>query len=588
MMAGMMRAHALTKDDRYLAFVKRWADHWRPKLGGILEGPSDDPKAAPHKIGYCGRWGPGFPLVMLHEATGDAAYDAMAGQVVDFFRAKGTRTADGGFGHWRDNRQLWVDTLYMTVPVLMHLGRVNSAFGMHEEALAQIAVYEKRLKDASSGLYYHLYDEPSGKNVGVFWCRGNGWVIMSHAEALANLDRGTPAFGRAAAAFTEHARALADRQDPASGLWHTVLDHPETYIETSGSAMILYGLARGRKLGVLDPGFDAVIRRGWLGLSQQVDTPGRVTGVSVGTGPSPHEEYVHLARHVYTWGTGAFLLAAEAVAKAPGMAFDPVSGAVHVRLAKPEWGPDEKISGSLQLRFNGKVVDPSRLQNPSWHFVLEPPPAPPELVEWKWKLISFVDFDSYDIDIRLEEEESLRKAAGSSTLRLPPGDYRLQVIVSSRTAPAPGAPPLDSVQSFAGDWIPFKVLPPPEGDRTLETIRRRLDGADVPPGARGLLAEYLAAHGHPPADLPGFSPRAPGGVTLDDHAAAPFLVRLAPGEALPIDCRGAQPHNLRAFHYNSTVLPGRHFNVHAWDRPGVHRAVCDAHGRTWGWAVVLP
>jgi unsaturated rhamnogalacturonyl hydrolase len=37
--------------------------------------------------------------------------------------------------------------------------------------------------------------------------------------------------------------SIVKLQDKQTGLWHTVLDAPDTYLETSGAAMFLYGLA---------------------------------------------------------------------------------------------------------------------------------------------------------------------------------------------------------------------------------------------------------------------------------------------------------------------------------------------------------
>ena len=46
MLTGMMRAHELTKDERYLEFVRKFGDyHHKRGIGGTLK-----------KRGYCGHW----------------------------------------------------------------------------------------------------------------------------------------------------------------------------------------------------------------------------------------------------------------------------------------------------------------------------------------------------------------------------------------------------------------------------------------------------------------------------------------------------------------------------------------------------
>jgi unsaturated rhamnogalacturonyl hydrolase len=69
------------------------------------------------------------------------------------------------------------------------------------------------------------------------------------------------------------AAGLAATQDPATGLWFQVLDQPElpgNWIETSGSAMIVYALQAGVDAGLLDGRYAAVAGRGWQGLQAMV------------------------------------------------------------------------------------------------------------------------------------------------------------------------------------------------------------------------------------------------------------------------------------------------------------------------------
>ena len=59
MLTGMMRAYRLTGNERYLKFVRDFGDHHHK--AGIAE--------TLEQRGYCGHWGPGFPMLMLYEQT---------------------------------------------------------------------------------------------------------------------------------------------------------------------------------------------------------------------------------------------------------------------------------------------------------------------------------------------------------------------------------------------------------------------------------------------------------------------------------------------------------------------------------------
>ena len=158
-----------------------------------------------------------------------------------------------------------------------------------------------------------MWDEETGEHSPCFWGRGNGWVAMSYVEVLQSVPADSPNRPRLVDAYRKLLAALAPLQDRQSGLWHTVLDDPASYGETSASAMILYSMIEGRKMRLLDAAYDEPIQRGWAALSTQVNNMGQVTGVSAGTGPGDRASYLARPQGTYPWGTGAMLMAASAL-----------------------------------------------------------------------------------------------------------------------------------------------------------------------------------------------------------------------------------------------------------------------------------
>lgn len=305
MLAGMMRAYKLTGDRKYRQFVERFADHWHRQ--GI------EPLLA--KKGYCGHWGPGWALLELYEGTGDQRCLALVNQINDFMLNKAERTRDGGLSHFSGRPQLWVDTLAMCGPVLSDSARIMKRPELQAEAVRQLQRFADHLQDSPSGLFYHMWDEKSGKRTPAFWGRGNGWVVIAYTEALKSERPGSRTFRELAKPYRRQMARILELQDRKTGLWHTVLDEPATYLETSCSAMFLYGLAEAAHHKLLDlPAADAM-RRAWIGLCSQVGDDGRVRGVSAGTGPGDSRNYQSRPIGTYTWGTGAALLAACAYAE---------------------------------------------------------------------------------------------------------------------------------------------------------------------------------------------------------------------------------------------------------------------------------
>ena len=308
LMAGMMRAGAVLDEPRYIDFVQRWADHWNARgLDRLLpDGPTDEIK------GYCGYWGPGYPVMLLYDKTKNEAYLQMVRQIASFIMQDATRTRDGGLGHWRGNHQLWVDTLYLVGPPFAELTRITGDRKYLDEAIRQINIYQGHCQE-DSGLFWHMFDEPSAKRVGVLWGRGNGWVAMSYVMVLKYMDRQSPEFKKLHADFTRLMDGLLKVQDRKAYMWHTAVDHPETYLETSATAMILGSLVEARQLGLYPLDDREVIGRTWAALARNVDAQGHVVDVSGGTMPGPLTQYADKIKGTYDWGTGAFLMAAASL-----------------------------------------------------------------------------------------------------------------------------------------------------------------------------------------------------------------------------------------------------------------------------------
>ena len=306
LLTGMLRAHRLTGDARYLKFVQDFAAHWqRQGIQPLL-----------NERGYCGHWGPGQALLELYELTKDRRDLELADEIASFIGRTAERTHDGGLSHFAGKRQLWDDTLFMVCPVLAPLGRISARPALLADAARQLQIFTAHLRDPKSGLLYHMWDEETGEHSPCFWGRGNGWVAMSYVEVLKNMPEGATDRPQLVDGYRKLLAALAARQDRQSGLWHTVLDDSASYGETSATAMILYSMIEGRRLHLLDATYDEPIQRAWAGLSTQVDNMGQASGVSGGTGPGDRESYLARPQGTYTWGTGAMLMAASAMAEA--------------------------------------------------------------------------------------------------------------------------------------------------------------------------------------------------------------------------------------------------------------------------------
>jgi unsaturated rhamnogalacturonyl hydrolase len=309
LMAGMMHAGITLDEPRYIEFVREWADYWDEQgLEKILAG---GPTAEIQK--YCGHWGPGYPVLLLYKETGNKKYLRMAETIGRFIMHEATRTEEGGLGHWGGNIELWVDTLYMVTPLFAGLYEITGERAYLSDAVDQLKIYARRTQDEKTGLFWHMYDAEDGQLKGVLWARGNGWVAMSYVEIMQAMQRNSPDFQTLLVDFRQLIKGLIATWNRDQHLWHTIMDRPDTYLETSASAMILSSLVKAEKLDLVTLQNDQLIYKTWSALAKKVDDEGHVTDVSGGTIPDDAEVYAQKITGTYTWGTGAFLMASCAM-----------------------------------------------------------------------------------------------------------------------------------------------------------------------------------------------------------------------------------------------------------------------------------
>jgi len=179
---------------------------------------------------------------------------------------------------------LWLDDLYMSVPCLAQMGTLTGDRRYYDDAARQIVQFHSRMFVTQNGLWMHGWVQEMSPHPAFHWARANGWAMMAMAELLTELPSTHPQRAQVLSIFRAHATALRRVQAP-SGLWHQLLDRPDSYEETSSSAMFVFALARGIRYGWLsNTTYRPVVLRGWNGLTTKVNSIGQVEGTCIGTG----------------------------------------------------------------------------------------------------------------------------------------------------------------------------------------------------------------------------------------------------------------------------------------------------------------
>jgi unsaturated rhamnogalacturonyl hydrolase len=170
------------------------------------------------------------------------------------------------------------DSVFMDCPLLAAAARLTGE-PRYLEACGNHYEFMRKLCLRPDGLYRHSpLDEAA-------WGRGNGFPALGLALVLRELAPGSREVQRYREALQAHLEALLPFQD-AQGMWHQVIDHPESYPEFSATCMIGIALHQGLREGWLERGrFGEVADRAWEAVKGRIGLDGeRVEGVCTSTG----------------------------------------------------------------------------------------------------------------------------------------------------------------------------------------------------------------------------------------------------------------------------------------------------------------
>ena len=281
MMTAVLALYELTGETYYLDFADRFVGHFVREDGSIATYDKEE-----YNLDHIN---PGKNLFALYELTGKAKYrraiDTLYEQLVTM-----PRTKEGNFWHkkiypW----QVWLDGLYMAQPFYMQYeDRYNQKSGCLD-SFSQFDLVKRHMRDPETGLYYHGYDEsrqmrwanPATGCSPNFWLRAMGWFVIALVDTLAVMDEQLYYEYRALRTqLQEVLNAILPYQE-AGGMFYQVIDKPHepgNYLETSGTAILSYGILKAVRLGFLPPKYAEFGEKAFWGTAQhylRVDVNGR-------------------------------------------------------------------------------------------------------------------------------------------------------------------------------------------------------------------------------------------------------------------------------------------------------------------------
>jgi len=182
--------------------------------------------------------------------------------------------------------RLWIDDMYMITVVQLEAFKVTGDAKYLDRASKEMVLYLDELQ-RPNGLFYHAPDVP------YYWGRGDGWMSVGMANLLRYLPNDHADRPRIMKGYLAMMKSLKQHQT-SNGMWNQLIDQPDCWAETSGSAMFAYGFIVGVKQGWLDVNeYGPAAKKAWNALVSYIDERNNVTEVCVGTGKKNDKQYYY-------------------------------------------------------------------------------------------------------------------------------------------------------------------------------------------------------------------------------------------------------------------------------------------------------
>ncbi|MEM1136871.1 MAG: glycoside hydrolase family 88 protein [Bacteroidota bacterium] len=226
-------------------------------------------------------------------------YEDLVEEMQDYLMNEQVRMEDGTFTRETPFKYTtWVDDMFMGIPFLLQSAKLTTDAKKKkmylDDAAAQVLGFHKRVYDPEVDLYMHAqYSERPDTKL-PYWSRANGWGTWAVSEVLLHLPKNHPQYRKIMKIYKDHIDGIIKMQDAASGFYFNVLDKPDSFKETSGTAIFTMTIARGINNGWLSKKkYSPYAMNGWKALDSVIAKDGTVTDICMGTMCSEDVKYYY-------------------------------------------------------------------------------------------------------------------------------------------------------------------------------------------------------------------------------------------------------------------------------------------------------
>jgi len=192
----------------------------------------------------------GEVVLFAAKQTGDPIFQKGADEMLNVIKTTNHRSSDGIIYHTQEPQKgIWSDATYMLPPFL-------AAAGEFQEAMKQIEGYRKYLYNDQDKLYSHMWDDEKKRlNRADYWGVGNGWSAAGMTRIIKMLPDSMMAEKKKLIGYTRDVIDGCLKYLRPDGLFHDVVNRPDTFVEVNLSQMLCYSIFRGVAAGYLEASY---------------------------------------------------------------------------------------------------------------------------------------------------------------------------------------------------------------------------------------------------------------------------------------------------------------------------------------------
>jgi len=193
--------------------------------------------------------------------------------------------------------QFMIDCAFAVTPYMLYAG-----LSMNKPKYVDLAVFEtlemfKILKDSNGLIHQGRGFNGLGSISEDNWSRGNGWGAYALAYLVRDLPDNHPKKREVNELAKKFFVAILKHQNQ-EGLWNQEMTEHTSFVETSGSGLMLFGLGICIEKGILDKSYLPQFIKGLSGYTSYITPDGSISHVTIGClcpGKGTKKDYINHA-----------------------------------------------------------------------------------------------------------------------------------------------------------------------------------------------------------------------------------------------------------------------------------------------------